>query len=79
MQRWEYLELRIAFLNGNKRAWWLSDGRMLEIQRMKVDGGDKSYGWDMVLALSQLLNQLGDEGWQLVYKHENDHVFMRPK
>jgi hypothetical protein len=79
MQRWEYLELRLAFLKGNRRMWWLSDGRIEEIQLIKVANGDRSYGWDTVSSLSRLLNQLGDEGWQLIYKHEDDHLFMRSK
>ena len=66
MQRWEYLTLFVSRL-----SWSDSLGRQGEVPRL--------VGWQSQGDPTELLNQLGDQGWELVGADDGKLYLKRPR
>jgi hypothetical protein len=67
MQKWEYLEIEAAY----NRVLAINGDEVKDWQQ----GGPDSQG----TRIHAYLNQLGDQGWELITVVENRYLFKRPK
>lgn len=73
MQKWEYLIL--GFHSDISKGYYSIDGKILHGD---FHFTDKTQNPFLVFKI-KILNELGDEGWELLSEDGEIHIFKRPK